>query len=275
MVQSHPTVFHFTHIKAGSQWVAEVLKHSAPERIALPQPELAHVLGSPIEPGKVYPAVYMSRPDAKQVMATTRHPHRAFVIIRDLRDTLISLYFSLKISHEVTSDYQRRLREELQGMDVASGLLWLIGREEDRPIIHRRLALPLEERYKPLPPQALKMPASTDMEILAVMQRSWLTADVLHLRYEDLVADEYPVFEQIIDYCEIKVPRARLHDIIKYNTFEAVTGRQPGEEDPSAHLRKGVAGDWQHYFTDRVKDRFKAMYGEVLIATGYEQDLNW
>jgi lipopolysaccharide transport system ATP-binding protein len=60
------------------------------------------------------------------------------------------------------------------------------------------------------------------------------------------------------------------------NRFERrAAGRERGSEDARAHLRKGVAGDWREHFTDRVKDAFKARYGGLLVATGYEQDLDW
>ena len=42
-----------------------------------------------------------------------------------------------------------------------------------------------------------------------------------------------------------------------------------------AHARKGIAGDWRNYFSDRVKQSFKTRYGGLLVATGYEQDLSW
>ncbi|HVS27088.1 MAG TPA: hypothetical protein VHE58_07310 [Burkholderiales bacterium] len=42
-----------------------------------------------------------------------------------------------------------------------------------------------------------------------------------------------------------------------------------------AHERKGVAGDWQNYFSKRVKEAFKNRYGGLLVATGYERDLDW
>ncbi|SRR5713101_160520 len=32
MISTLPTIFHITHLKAGSQWVAEILRQSAPER---------------------------------------------------------------------------------------------------------------------------------------------------------------------------------------------------------------------------------------------------
>jgi len=54
-----------------------------------------------------------------------------------------------------------------------------------------------------------------------------------------------------------------------------LTGRRPGQEDIHAHQRKGIAGDWRNHFTTRVKEVFKQRYGHVLIATGYEPDLNW
>jgi len=60
------------------------------------------------------------------------------------------------------------------------------------------------------------------------------------------------------------------------NRFEAQTGGRPrGVEDVTAHQRKGVAGDWRNHFTDRIKRAFKARYGGLLVATGYEKDLDW
>jgi len=34
-MKKQPTIFHITYHKAGSQWVAEILKHCAPERLLL------------------------------------------------------------------------------------------------------------------------------------------------------------------------------------------------------------------------------------------------
>ena len=81
--------------------------------------------------------------------------------------------------------------------------------------------------------------------------------------------------ELISDHCQFDVTRDQLHAIVKNNQFEKVTGRRPGEENHEAHQRKGIAGDWRNYFTDTLKDKFKSRFGDVLIKTGYEQDLNW
>jgi lipopolysaccharide transport system ATP-binding protein len=52
-------------------------------------------------------------------------------------------------------------------------------------------------------------------------------------------------------------------------------GRKPGNEDTQAHERKGIAGDWRNYFTDRVSTEFKRCYGSLLVATGYEKGFSW
>jgi lipopolysaccharide transport system ATP-binding protein len=78
------------------------------------------------------------------------------------------------------------------------------------------------------------------------------------------------------DECRLPVSRARFREIVLANRFGRLTGgRSWGNEDVSAHERKGIAGDWRNYFTGPVKQAFKARYGGLLVATGYERDLNW
>src|SRR3954451_16651687 len=55
---NHPTIFHVTHWKAGSQWVRSVLKYAAPKRFVQPRPNASDPLGGPVVPGAVYAPVY-------------------------------------------------------------------------------------------------------------------------------------------------------------------------------------------------------------------------
>ena len=43
----------------------------------------------------------------------------------------------------------------------------------------------------------------------------------------------------------------------------------------TAHQRKAVAGDWRNHFTPAVKEAFKERAGHILVAAGYESDLDW
>lgn len=269
-MNNQPTIFHITHQRSGSQWVAGVLKACAPERYVLQQTNAKHFLKNPIKLGGIYPDVYLSKPDFEALLGSNlwvnpqntrnllhspkiyfinwynfqkrRQSYRKFVIIRDLRDTLISAYFSFKISHAPLTEDLCRWRNNLQRMNQEEGLLYLMNEVLPR---------------------------------LANIQLSWMNDESLPIKYEDLVADEYGVFEQIIEICQINISRQRLHEIIRENSFEAKTGRQRGQEDITAHQRKGMSGDWKNHFSEGLKEEFKQRFGEVLIKTGYEKDMNW
>src|SRR6187397_986697 len=92
-----PTLLHITHAKAGSTWIVHLLERLFGRRCAPRGKGVAEATGGDLsrhvfEPGRVYRGMFMRRED---VLA---HPEladaRRFVIIRDLRDTLVSLYFS-------------------------------------------------------------------------------------------------------------------------------------------------------------------------------------
>ena len=54
-----------------------------------------------------------------------------------------------------------------------------------------------------------------------------------------------------------------------------MSGRPPGEEDPTAKARKGIVGDWKNYFTLADGELFDALAGEQMAAAGYEQNSDW
>ncbi|MFN0131690.1 MAG: sulfotransferase domain-containing protein [Phycisphaerales bacterium] len=234
-------VFHITHWKAGSQWVQKVMQRVAPERFVEQRADHSHVLKEAIRPDGVYSPVYMRRTPFE---AAVKIPHKRFVVIRDLRDSLVSWYFSLRGSHGTeTNGIVRDFRSELGRLDEAEGLRYLI---------RERLA---------------------DM---AGLQRDWLRPGELVMRYEDMIANEFGSFRRVCDHCEIPMPDASLRQVVEACTFERLTGgRKRGEESRGAHYRKGVAGDWREHFDDATKGIFKEKYGPLLIATGYEKDDNW
>ena len=237
-----PTIFHVTHHKAGSQWVHAILHTLAYHHLVLPELFSQHFLQKPIQAGKIYPTVYITYQQFHSV--TLPSAYRRFVIIRDLRDTLISAYFSLKFSHEILHSHQALLRQKLQEMNMEEGLIYLI----DSWLISR-----------------------------AMMQWSWLAAGERLYKYEELLEHDEELFDEIFrKVCRLPVTRQQVREAVRINRFEARTkGRPRGVEDVHAHERKGIASDWRNYFTPAVKDHFNRRYGSLLIATGYEKDFNW
>jgi lipopolysaccharide transport system ATP-binding protein len=237
------TVFHVTHYKAGSRWVHRILKRCVEDRLLGVQADRRELLSEPIRAGRVYSACYATR---EEFDAIVKPPDsRQFFILRDLRDTLISGYFSLKISHPTFKvDAVNALRARLQELDLQAGLMATL------------------DEWIPLN---------------AEIQRSWIESGEPIIRYEDLLEDDEPILADVLlDRCELGISRRQLRRAIEAESFERLSGgRRRGEEDPSAHYRKGIAGDWRNYFDDRLTETFKERYGDLLIATGHERNHDW
>ena len=108
------------------------------------------------------------------------------------------------------------------------------------------------------------------------IQESWLAVDAPIVRYEDLLEGDLPILERVLlDTCGLPVDRELFREVVLANRFDQLSGRSRGEEDQHAHERKGIAGDWRRHFAGRIKRAFKARFGELLVAAGYESDLAW
>ena len=241
-VAAGPTVFHITHWKAGSQWIYQILRECFPDRIVEPRVGEVQVRHYAIQEGCVYPTVYLPKSEFDRLALPG--DAKWFVVIRDLRDTLVSAYFSFKISHPVLGSDFAALRQKLWDLDKEDGLFYLM------------------DHFLP---------------DCARIQLSWLEAGEPLIRYEDLLMHDVELLREIlIGRCGLPITADRLREVVLANRFEAQTGgRRRGVEDVTAHQRKGVAGDWRNHFTDRIKRAFKARYGGLLVATGYEKDLDW
>jgi len=236
-LNSLATVFHITHWKAGSQWLHRILRDIALDRIVSPQLSEKQFLDSPLVTGAIYPTVYVTREQFESV--TLPENYRKFVIIRDLRDTLISAYFSIRYSHAVIDPSLAAWRQRLEASSIEEGLLILMDEW---------------------------LPSSVRI------QESWIRSNEAVIRYEDLLDNDLKTLEDILlRHCEIPLSTERLREIIVHNRFENVAGgRKRGEEDQKAHERKGIAGDWRNYFTPLVAEKFDAHHGALLAQAGYE-----
>jgi len=232
-----PTVFHITHWKSGSQWIHRILLDLAGPRVVAPQVNETQFLERPLVAGGVYPTVYVTREQFDSVPQPG--PYRRFVVIRDLRDTLVSGYFSIRYSHPMIASELASWRDRLAALSTEDGLLMLMDEW-----------LPLSAR----------------------IQESWLRAGEPLIRYEDMLADDLGVLDRVlIGQCALPVTPAQLQAAVARNRFEALSGgRKAGEEDLQAHERKGICGDWKNHFTPRVTNVFLERHGELLARAGYD-----
>lgn len=203
-------------------------------------------------------------------------PFRGVHVVRDPRDVVVSAYFSHLHSHP-TRDWPELVdhRKRLQSCDLDAGLL-------------------LEIDFR--------------AEQFAEMM-SWPdeVPNLLRLRYEDLIADEYKAFVAVFRHLDLLderhfdlkaraanmlhrfatrvggrslgrrgVPVERLLGIVWEHDFEKKSGgRRAGEEDVHSHFRKGQAGDWRRYFQPEHRRRFQERHASLLRKYGYERDDRW
>jgi hypothetical protein len=237
-----PTLIHVTHPKSGSQWIHRILRGCAPDRVIEPEYERAQFLKRPIRSGMIYPSIFVSKEEF-DIIALPPFSRR-FVVIRDLRDALVSLYFSLKISHLDDSSEIGQMRSKLRALSSEEGLLWLL----DTPEFHHSAAI----------------------------QQSWYQSGEPLIRYEELLQRDEELLENLfLHQCRLPIDPQVLRDVVRASRFEALTGRRTGEEEIHSHYRKGMAGDWHNHFGARVTAAFKERFGALLIATGYERNFDW
>jgi hypothetical protein len=242
-----PTLMHVTHAKAGSTWISNLLEELFRTRVAPRGKYVAEATGGDLsrhvfEPGRVYRATFISRDEF------LAHPElrsiKRFVVIRDLRDTLVSLYFSLKVSHPLDARGRtKKHRDKLNEFDFENGLRYLLIDHVPR---------------------------------VAAIQRSWLGHGEIVLRYEDLLENSFELLRTVlVAQLALPITESALARAIRRTHFETVFQRKLGEEDVQSHGRKGQSGDWKNHFSPSLRRDFAETYGPLLIETGYEKDLGW
>lgn len=100
-------------------------------------------------------------------------------------------------------------------------------------------------------------------------------SNFLELRYESLLVNPWKMAEAFA-LLGVSTDEDTVHACIDGNAFHKKSGgRKPGQADPNAFVRKGVAGDWKNYFTEDDKRQFKSQAGQLLMELGYAEDEEW
>src|ERR687889_1134493 len=96
------------------------------------------------------------------------------------------------------------------------------------------------------------------------------------VRYEDLLERPDEEVARLAGFLGADTREKAVQQAVGSASFSKLSkGRERGKEDISSFYRKGVAGDWTNYFTERDKEIYKEEAGEILIRVGYERDLDW
>lgn len=235
-------IYHCTVHKTGSQWIKALFSDPTVYRHSglLPyDPRFYKRRKLPvIPPGRAGLALFHSYPRFKKI--SKPGTYRAFFVIRDPRDIVISSYFSLRNSHAPMGDILQA-RKTLQEIPMKEGLLYVIERHSKRNL------------FKQL--------------------RSWAAApssETFRLfRYEDLTGErQAEEVDQLMRHCGIILPATELEALLSRYSFSRMR-KDRETAGKVSHYRKGKAGDWRNHFDDEVYAAFTAATGNLVELLGY------
>jgi hypothetical protein len=106
--------------------------------------------------------------------------------------------------------------------------------------------------------------------------RKYFGERYVEVKYEDMLRHPEVELRRLLEFLGADASEESAARCVQEASFEKLgEGRQRGEEDPKAFVRKGIAGDWKNVFTERDKRVFKKQAGELLVKLGYEEDGSW
>jgi len=244
-VSSHSeyeNIYHCAMRKTASQWIKAMLgdpvvyRHCGllpydprPYRWRYPQP---------LPRDRIIMSLFVSH---QRFMAMEKPDrYRAFFVLRDPRDIVVSSYYSTRTSHAPMGDIPR-VRKALQEKPLKEGLLYVISH------------LSGKGTFKAL--------------------RSWVLAPdseaVRLFRYEDLTGErQAEEVGRLMRHCGISLPPAELAALLSRYSFSRMRSAQASTA-PISHYRKGEPGDWCNHFDDDIHEAFAAATGDLVELLGY------
>lgn len=87
------------------------------------------------------------------------------------------------------------------------------------------------------------------------------------VKYEDIHRDTPGQREKMFEFLGVDPDRCQPLEGQLKPGFDA--------ETPNQFFRKGAVGDWKNYFSQRTKDRFNSIAGDLLVDLGYTDSHSW
>jgi hypothetical protein len=235
-------IYHCTVRKTASQWIKAmfsdpiVYRHSG----LLPYDPRPYKWSFPqaVPPHRAALSLFISRKRFEALPKPDRY--RAFFVLRDPRDVVVSSYFSTKNSHTPMGDVLK-VRKVLQDKPVKEGMLYVIDH------------LAQKGAFRDL--------------------RAWVTAPpteaVSLFRYEDLTGErQQDEVDRMMRHCGIVIPPAELTVLLSRYSFSRMRS-DPESTQTVSHYRKGRPGDWRNHFDDDIQEAFDAATGDLVELLGY------
>ena len=159
---------------------------------------------------------------------------RVMVLVRDPRDVLTSLYFSLQKSHRIPVGEAGAVMTEHKERVLTEHIDQFVSRMARKGQWLRRF---------------------TRLGELKDLGVSW--------RYEDIVFDKARWLDEILDYLEIDLPAESRHQFVSAEDI------RPDQEDADKHIRQVTPGDHKRKLKAETIAELNAIFSDTLRVWGY------
>jgi len=203
---------------------------------------------------------------------------RAFHVVRDPRDIIVSAYYSHLKTHPTHAWPELvAYRKELENLDKHNGLLREISFREEQfaEMASWPIASATENILEVKMENLTANPYDGVLEIFEFLGLSHSQAFSPRSRAKHLLSK---VVRKIESKLSLELPIARLEQIPpelilgivwQYGFKRISGGRKTGEVDENSHYRKGIAGDWVNELDREHLDQIYARYSKVITRYNY------
>jgi len=240
-------LFHLTFYKCGSQWVRDILADGriraySGHELAVGGVDLQGEKWPQLQRGQLASPLYSA--GAGDWARIAAPDDRALVVLRDPRDIVVSLVYSMSFSH-TPNPVSNLLRKPMS---------------EASPANRIRLGMFLLAQWS---------------EYLRTWKDAHQFPNVYCTRYEWLLSDLAGEMRRMFAFLDWEIPDAVIQQVADDNAFAARSGRPSGVENEFSHRRKGIAGDWRNHFDRILGELFEATFPDLLTSLEYEQTCDW
>ena len=114
-------------------------------------------------------------------------------------------------------------------------------------------------------------------EPIATINKAKRVHKIHIIKYEEMLSKQKNVLDGIFKFLNVKSSTKIISNCVNESTFKKMKSSSPlqNQFNATAHIRKGIHGDWVNYFTKKDGELFLKYTGSTLIKNGYEKNDNW